>query len=285
MPQAKPLLLGFGIQPVIQTQLSNSLNRRDMQTEWIATAAELAPLNEASSSRKREPGENIFGRAGALLDLISRRQPAIILMAANNPAIPWERWLPMLKRSPASRRIPILVMADHWPEAERAHALSLGATETVAAEEAGAAMVALCEQHAHRPNLAAVQTACAEPLDPRAREGIIAYNAGHYYEAHEFLEEAWKEDAGPGRDLYRAILQIGVALYQVQRGNYNGAVKMLLRVRQWLSPLPDHCRGVNVAALHTDALTYYEAIIALGPERLAQFEWANVRPVKLTNAP
>ena len=53
------------------------------------------------------------------------------------------------------------------------------------------------------------------------------------------LKEAWRQDTGAARDFYRGILQVGIAYYQIERGNYRGAVKMLLRVRQWLDPLPD----------------------------------------------
>jgi hypothetical protein len=55
------------------------------------------------------------------------------------------------------------------------------------------------------------------------------------------------------RDLYRAILQVGVAYYQVTRGNLRGARKMLLRSIQWLALLPDVCQGVDVAQLRHDA--------------------------------
>ena len=68
-------------------------------------------------------------------------------------------------------------------------------------------------------------------------------------EAHDLFERAWMEDESPGRELYRAILQVAVAYYQISRGNYNGAAKMFLRMRQWIDPLPDFCRGFNVAQL------------------------------------
>ncbi|MCB0004844.1 MAG: DUF309 domain-containing protein [Anaerolineales bacterium] len=283
--QQQQLILGIGLQQGELGALGAMLAQLELRFEAVEVATDLAPLSEAASGRSHEPSENIFGRAGALLDLLSRRQPAAVLMAAHNPDIPWQQWLPMLKRSPASRRIPVFMVADVWDDREVERADQLGAEGAVTPAKVSAATAEQLRQAARQPDLVAIQTACDEPLDPRAREGIDAYNAGHYYDAHEYLEEAWKADTGPGRDLYRAILQIGVALYQVQRGNYNGAVKMLLRVRQWLQPLPATCRGVDVAALQDDALSYYDAIIALGPARLAEFDWRRVRPVSLKDAP
>ena len=81
-------------------------------------------------------------------------------------------------------------------------------------------------------------------------------------------------DSGPGRDLYRGILQVGIAYYQIEQGNYRGAVKMLLRVRQWLDPLPSVCRGVDVAGLRADVDRVYQALTTLGPEGIASFDRA-----------
>jgi len=54
--------------------------------------------------------------------------------------------------------------------------------------------------------------------------------------------------SGPVRELYRAILQVGIAYYQIERGNHRGALKMLLRSVQWLAMLPDRCQGIDVTA-------------------------------------
>jgi hypothetical protein len=71
---------------------------------------------------------------------------------------------------------------------------------------------------------------------------------------------------GPVRDLYRAILQIGISYFQIERGNYRGAVKMLLRVRQWLAPLPAVCQGVDVSRLREDVERVYATLADTGPD-------------------
>jgi predicted metal-dependent hydrolase len=94
---------------------------------------------------------------------------------------------------------------------------------------------------------------CDEPLPPRGVEGVAKFNAGEYYRQHDLFEAQWVETQGPVRDLYRAILQVGVAYYQIERGNYRGALKMLLRSVQWLAILPDVCQGVDVQQLRADS--------------------------------
>jgi hypothetical protein len=86
-------------------------------------------------------------------------------------------------------------------------------------------------------------------------------------------------DTSPGRELYRAILQVAVAYLQIERGNYAGAMKMFLRLRQWIDPLPETCRGVNVAQLRADAWRARETLIALGKDRIGEFDRELFKPV------
>jgi hypothetical protein len=71
---------------------------------------------------------------------------------------------------------------------------------------------------------------------------------GAYFEAHEVLERAWLESDAPQRSLYRALVQTCVIYLHLERGNRPGAAKLLLRIHQWLDPLPDRCSGLDVAA-------------------------------------
>ena len=56
------------------------------------------------------------------------------------------------------------------------------------------------------------------------------------------------EFATAGR-LYRVLLQLAVAYHHLREDNRRGASKMLLRIRPWLDPLPDRCRGVDLATV------------------------------------
>ncbi len=122
---------------------------------------------------------------------------------------------------------------------------------------------------------------CSGPLHPLALQGIALFNAGEYFEAHEALEAAWREERGPARDLYRGILQVAVAYYHVRRGNYPGAIKVFRRSRAWLALFGDHCRGVDVGRLKQDAAAVEAAVRRLGPERIAEADSGLFKPVSL----
>jgi hypothetical protein len=104
-------------------------------------------------------------------------------------------------------------------------------------------------------------------------DGIAQFNRGEYYEQHETLETLWRAEPGPVRRLYQGILQIGVAFHHVQRGNHHGATVMLERGLRNVRPFAPACQGVDVEQFITEAERAQEAIAALGPERLAAFNW------------
>jgi len=93
---------------------------------------------------------------------------------------------------------------------------------------------------------------CSGILPPEVIKGLEYFNAGKYFEAHEELETAWRREKGPIRELYRGVLQVGVAYYHIQRRNYNGALKMFSHCRQWLDPFPAECCGIDLARLRQD---------------------------------
>ncbi len=101
--------------------------------------------------------------------------------------------------------------------------------------------------------MAQIEEDCAGQLPALATEGIRLFNAGNYFEAHEELENAWRQETRPIRELYRGILQVAVAYYHITRGNLVGAQKMFRRSKRWLAPFPDICQGVHVEQVRQDA--------------------------------
>lgn len=93
----------------------------------------------------------------------------------------------------------------------------------------------------------------SEIIDPRAIKGIILFNQKNFFDAHEELELAWRDEHKPIRNLYQGILQIGVAYYHIQHRNFTGAKKMFIRAEKWLSPYSGIYKGINIGKLKKDA--------------------------------
>ncbi len=70
---------------------------------------------------------------------------------------------------------------------------------------------------------------------------VAAFNAGRYFEAHEILEDFWREYRGPDRAFYQGLIQAAVALHHRARENRAGALRVAARARARLEPwLPRH---------------------------------------------
>lgn len=121
---------------------------------------------------------------------------------------------------------------------------------------------------------------CNAPLHPHAAQGLRLFNAGKYFEAHEALEEAWRDEKGKVRDLYRGILQVGVAYLHITRGNYNGAVEVYRRSQRWLKDWSAVCRGIHVEELRRDAEQAIKEVMRLGEQRIGEFDLGLLKPVR-----
>lgn len=273
-----PLIVAFVTDLMFTTKIANVARYLGYRVQWVERAGDVG--EEDPNAPQEKPGESLHGRQGKLFEKITDWQPALLLFDLTNADIPWQRWIPVLKSSPATRRIPIMCFGPHEDVALMTEARRVGADHVLARSRFTADMPGLFQEHARVPDQDTLAATCAEPLPPLVIRGLEMFNEGQYYKCHDDLEEAWRQDETPGRDLYRGILQVGIAYFQIERGNYRGAVKMLLRVRQWLDPLPPVCRGVNVGKLRNAAARVHAELVALGPEKIESFDRSLFQPVE-----
>lgn len=208
-------------------------------------------------------------------------RPALLLIDVDDAAAQWKEIVLGLQSSPATRRIPMLGIAAQADETSLTSAASLdGLLARDALDEQLPDWVARRARVWDEAYYQALQKDCAGELPELARRGIELFDHHEFWEAHEVLESAWIEARGqPIGEVYRSILQVGVAYYHIQKRNYRGAIKMFLRAVQWLDPLPDECHGIDVAQFKRDAAAARAALEALGAERIADFDPAFFKPI------
>ena len=273
----QPLIIGFVADLMFTVRIESVAERLNYAIQWIERADQLAPGEIAAS--KQNPTEHLAGAGMVLVDRLTRWHPALILIDLSNQAIPWREWLPMIKSVPATRRIPVVCFGSHVDVETMKKAHSCGADAVLARSRFVKDLPDLIRRYARIPDYAGIEAACLDSLSTLAIKGLEEFNRGEYFEAHESLESAWNQDQSAGRDAYRAILQVAVAYLQIERGNFSGAVKMFFRMRQWFDPLPDICRGVDIARLKGDAEQVRLALMALGPEKIVDFNHGLFKPV------
>jgi len=274
----KPLILALTEDYFVIPRLEDAAKALGYEIEVIeapsAFGAEGDPL-----TRQIPLTEPLEGPDAAFMRGIVDRRPALMLLDVTSQVIPWERWTQILKTSAATRRIPILAFGPHVETQILERAKLAGADHVVSRGKLQASLPKLIKEYARVVDSDALIEACKGKLSELATEGLKLLNAGDYYEAHESLEHAWLEASEMEGYLYRALLQVSVAYFQVERGNYAGAVKMLLRVRQWLEPLPDQCRGVDTAALRRNVDAFSEALHLAGETGLSDLDRAILKPI------
>jgi predicted metal-dependent hydrolase len=201
----------------------------------------------------------------------------VVVVLVDGTRADWRSWVAVSKTEQATRRIPLLVIG-----ADPAHAA--GADGALAPRDLDSHLEAWVRAHGRLIDpawLDELACQCQDPLPPLAQEGVRKFNAGAYYAQHDAFEAQWMAEPGPVRELYRAILQVGVAYYHLTRGNYNGGLKMLRRSVQWLALLPDVCQGVDVARLRADSARVRAALLAMDPAEVATIDRGLFRPLVL----
>lgn len=63
-------------------------------------------------------------------------------------------------------------------------------------------------------------------------EGIRLFNAQKYWECHEDLEDHWREEPGPIRNVYWAVIQVAAAMIHYRDGNLIGACGLIVKAKQ-----------------------------------------------------
>ena len=275
--EKSPLILAFVTDLYFASKIEAAAKTLDYETEWIAPDEDLLALD--SSTTVPDLAEHVTGPGFVLLEKITLLQPALLIFDLSDAVFPWRMWLPMIKSAPATRRIPVICFGSHVDSETLLAARSAGADLVLARSAFTKELPEILQRTARVPDVAGIHSACQESLSPLAVRGIEEFNRREYFQAHETLEEAWNLEQGVGRELYRAILQVAVAYLQIERSNYRGAMKMLLRVRQWIDPLPDHCRGVDIAAIKSEVDVIHEELLRIGVPGIQDFDRRLMKPV------
>jgi uncharacterized protein len=110
-------------------------------------------------------------------------------------------------------------------------------------------------------------------LDAEARlafaKGVAEFNAGHFFECHDTLEEMWNGVRGPSRDFFQGLIQVSVAFYHLDNRNLAGAESMLRRALKRFEKYPDRYFGFDLAAHRAELGGWLDRIAAGDPGDLA----------------
>ena len=105
------------------------------------------------------------------------------------------------------------------------------------------------------------------PAPPLAR-GILLFNAGLFFECHEYLEDVWRPTTGPERNFYHGIIQAAAAFYHFEKNNLHGARTLMEKALQKLEAYRPAHMGVNVDRLIVDLQPWRRRFTSREPGRV-----------------
>jgi predicted metal-dependent hydrolase len=118
-------------------------------------------------------------------------------------------------------------------------------------------------------------------------KAVREFNSWRFYDAHETLEDVWRECGGKARgkaaadrdplaDFYQGVIKTAAGFHHLLRGNYGGTLKVLGDVPRLLEPYRPATLGVDVDRLLADVERALAAVRELGPGRIGEFDRALV---------
>jgi hypothetical protein len=80
-------------------------------------------------------------------------------------------------------------------------------------------------------------------------KGLLFFNSGSYYQAHEDWEDLWRITQGPLRVFYQGLIQAAVGLHHLQRGNETGARSQIAKSIGHLTSFQDNPHFIDTVSL------------------------------------
>jgi predicted metal-dependent hydrolase len=122
--------------------------------------------------------------------------------------------------------------------------------------------------------------------DPRYLAGVLLFNVGDYFEAHEVWEDMWSESHGDERRFYQGLIQAAVGLCHFGNGNLGGAVKLYHSARDYMSRCPPNLLGLDIAEFWKRMEACFAPILGPAPiERSLRPDSEKLPTITLVPAP
>ena len=126
----------------------------------------------------------------------------------------------------------------------------------------------------------------AADYDPRYLAGILLFNRGDYFEAHEAWEALWMDTAGPDKPFYQGLIQAAVGLCHFCNGNVRGAVKLYHSSRGYLDRYGSPHLGMDTAGFWEQMGGCFAELLAVAePDRRIEPDEALLPTITLTPPP
>ncbi len=124
------------------------------------------------------------------------------------------------------------------------------------------------------------------PYDPRYLAGIVLFNRGDFFEAHEVWESLWMETFGPEKQFYQGLIQAAVGLCHFCNGNVRGAVKLYHSSRDYMQRYGTPFMGLDQNAFWSQMERCFAGLLAAAePTRTIEIQDELIPTLELNPPP
>lgn len=92
----------------------------------------------------------------------------------------------------------------------------------------------------------------ADAYDPRYLAGIVLFNEGDFFEAHEVWEAMWMDTSGEEKKFIQGLIQAAVGLCHFCNGNLRGAIKLYHSSRAYMNAYDLSYMGLDQTQFWSD---------------------------------
>ena len=112
---------------------------------------------------------------------------------------------------------------------------------------------------------------------------VALYRAGRHWDAHEALEDAWREETDPvRRRFYHGIIQLAAACHHMDRDNMHGLKTLMRKALEKLRACPSPYLGVDLVRLCERMETCRRTAEAVQRGELRGFDRGLKPPLEIT---
>jgi hypothetical protein len=102
--------------------------------------------------------------------------------------------------------------------------------------------------------------------DPRYLAGVLLFNAGDFFEAHEVWEDLWAETYGAEHRFYQGLIQAAVGLCHFHNGNLGGAAKLYRSAHDYMTRCGSPFLGLDIAAFWRQMEECFRPVLGQMPD-------------------
>lgn len=94
-----------------------------------------------------------------------------------------------------------------------------------------------------------LEGSCPRGVSGEIWRAAAMFNAGLFFECHEYLEDAWRAAREPERTFFHGLVQAAAACYHLEKGNLHGARTLAGKAIEKLRPYVPVHQDVDVSGL------------------------------------